>query len=246
MTGSSSGDGRAHRHGSVPRWPPASFLGSLTDSQRESLLALGVARVYVPGDVVLRQGDRGGLVVLILRGIAKVTVIAETGKETLLGIRGAGELIGEMATLSSQPRSATVVAATELHGRVILAAPFVTYLDRSPQVASRLAEMVAERLRAANRRRLEFNAYPVEGRVARVLGEVARTHGHPDRAGWRIGPEITQADLASLSSVSVRTVEKVLRLFEQDGLVARRRRDLFVVDPAALDARAEHFTTIPS
>ena len=163
-----------------------------------------------------------------------------------MGLRGAGELLGEMAALSGQSRSASVSAATELHGNVISAEPFVAYLGRSPGAASRLTQMVADRLRAANRRRLEFHSYPAEGRIARVLGEVARSHGHAEGTTWRIGPEITQADLASLSSASVRTVEKVLRLFEQEGLVQRKRRDLVVIDPAALEARAEYFPTIPS
>ena len=97
--------------------------------------------------------------------------------------------------------------------------------------------MIADRLRAANRRRLEFIAYPAESRVAGVLFEVALAHGHPEGATRRIGPEITQADLASLASASVRTVEKILRVFEEDGVVARRRRDLIVTDLAALKDR---------
>lgn len=227
-------------------WPHSSFLGSLTNGERDALLALGVGRKYPPGKIILRQGEAGEFVVLILRGIAKVSIVAETGKEMLVGIRGAGELIGEMAALSDAPRSASVAAATEVHGKVIKAGPFNGHLARSPGVGSRLAKMVADRLRAANRRRLEFNSYPVEGRVARVLGEVALAHGHPEGTTWRIGPEITQADIASLSSVSVRTVEKVLRMFEQEGLVKRKRRDLVVLDAGALDTRAEHFPTIPS
>jgi CRP-like cAMP-binding protein len=139
-----------------------------------------------------------------------------------------------MAPLSGESRSASAAAATIVYGRVIKAELFLSCLGRSPGVASRLAQMMADRLRAANRRRLEFSSYPVEGRIARVLSEVALAHGHQQGTAWRIGPEITQADLASLSAVSVRTVEKVLRRFEQEGRVVRRRRDLIVIDPATL------------
>lgn len=217
------------------RWPHSSFLGSLADGERDALLALGVERKYQPGKVILRQGETGEFVVLILGGIAKVSIVAETGKEMLVGIRGAGELIGEMAALSDFPRSASVTAATEVHGKVIKRGLFVGHLARSPGVGSRLAQMVADRLRASNRRRLEFNSYPVERRVALVLREVAMAHGHPEGGALRIGPEITQADIASLSSVSVRTVEKALQAFERAGLVKRKRRDLVVLDAAALD-----------
>jgi CRP-like cAMP-binding protein len=216
---------------------PDNFLDLLTESQRISLLGLGSVRVYRPGQILMREGNAGDVVIIILRGLAKVVVVSEGGKEILLGLRGDGDLVGEMAVLSSRSRSATVIAATELHGCVIKAASFVSHLERAPQVANRVSDIMAEKLRAANRRRLEFNAYPAEGRVSRVLIEVALTYGHRDGSAWRIGREITQADLASLASASVRTIEKVLRVLEEAGLVARRRRDLIITDMKALELR---------
>jgi CRP/FNR family transcriptional regulator, cyclic AMP receptor protein len=238
MIGDVTGNAGRGARGPGLTWRSSSFLGSLTNEDRESLLRLGSARTYRAGSIVIHQGEQSQLVVVILQGIVKVRIVAATGKETLLGIQGAGDVFGEMGAMSSQARSATVVAATQLAGRVIMAAPFLSYLENHPRAAARLTEMIAQRLRAADQRRLEVTAYSAEGRITRVLLEVARDHGHRDSDGWRIGREITQADLASLSSASVSKVEKVLQEFERDGLVARRRRDLVVLDPPALAARA--------
>lgn len=215
---------------------PGKFLDLLTASQKISLLELGTVRVYYPSQILMREGNTGDVVVVILRGLAKVVVVSEGGKEVLLGLRGDGDLVGEMAVLSSRSRSATVLAATELQGCVIKAASFVSYLERTAQVANRVSDIMADKLRAANRRRLEFNAYPAEGRVGRILVEVSSRYGYHEGSTWRIGPEITQADLASLASASVRTVEKVLRTLEGAGLVVRRRRNLIVTDMDALEA----------
>jgi CRP/FNR family transcriptional regulator, cyclic AMP receptor protein len=225
-----------------PGWsriPTDSFLGMLTDNQRNSLLGLGSNTTYRPGQTIMREGNPGNAVVIILRGLARVTVHSEDGKEVLLGFRSSGDLVGEMAVMSrrSRSRSATVAAATELLGNFIGAASFVAYLERSPQVASRVSDIIADKLRAASRRRLEYNAYPAEVRLACILAEVALTYGYAEGTAWRIGLEITQADLASLGSVSVRTIEKILRTMEGDGMVARHRRDLIITDLAALQAR---------
>lgn len=186
----------------------------------------------------MREGGPADVVIVVLEGLALVTAASEDGKEILLGLRGDGDLLGEMGALSSNTvRSATVTAATRLRGCVIRAASFVTFLERNPQVANRVSDIVASKLRAANRRRLEFNAYPAEARVVQVISEVAVAFGHRDADGWRIGPEITQANLASLASASVRTIEKILRALEHDGVVARRRRDLIVTDLPALEER---------
>lgn len=224
--------------------PPGKFLDLLTASQKIALLDLGSIRVYSPSQILMREGNPGDVVIVILRGLAKVVVVSEGGKEVLLGFRGSGDLIGEMAVLSSRSRSATVIAATELQGCVIRAASFVSHLERSPQVANRVSDIMADKLRAANRRRLEFNAYSAEGRVARVLVEVSLRYGHREGSTWRIGPEITQADLASLASASVRTVEKVLRTLQGAGLVVRRRRNLIVTDMDALEVRCRSLLAI--
>jgi CRP/FNR family cyclic AMP-dependent transcriptional regulator len=241
MTGHDPGWKQPDGNGPLTSWPHRSFLGSLTSGDRQALLALGIGRDYPSGRSILRQGEEGAIVVLILSGIAKINLVAESGTEVLVGIRGAGELLGEMAALSGESRSASAVAATRVSARVIKAGPFLGYLGRSPRVASQLTQMMADRLRAANQHRLELSSYPVEGRIARVLSEVALAHGHQQGTARRIGPEITQADLASLAAASVRTVEKVLKTFEQEGLVVRKRRDLIVVDPVALAGKAEYF-----
>jgi CRP/FNR family transcriptional regulator, cyclic AMP receptor protein len=236
------GERHAGTPASGPGWlviPPDSFLGMLTDNQRSSLLGLGSNTIYRPGQIIMREGNPGNAVVVILRGLARVAIHSEDGKEVLLGFRSSGDLIGEMAVMSSSTRlrSATVAAVTELRGNFIGAASFVAYLERSPQVARRVSDIISDKLRAASRRRLEYNAYPAEVRLACILAEVALTYGYAEGATWRIGPEITQADLASLGSVSVRTIEKILRIMEGRGMVARHRRDLIITDLAALQAR---------
>jgi CRP-like cAMP-binding protein len=190
----------------------------------------------------MREGHTGKAVVVISHGLAKVTALSEHGKEILLGFRRGGELVGEMAVLGKRPRSATVTAATDLRGHLIGAESFVAYLERSPRVANLVADIVAEKLREANRRRVDYRSYPAECRVARELAQVAQIYGHAEGATWRVGREITQADLGSLAAASVRTVEKVLRAFEADGIVVRRRRDLLVTDLPGLQDRASSFS----
>jgi CRP/FNR family transcriptional regulator, cyclic AMP receptor protein len=246
---------RGERHAGTPSPGPGwsrisadSFLGMLTGNQRNSLLGLGSTTIYHPGEIIMREGNPGNTVVVILRGLARVTILSEDGKEVLLGFRSSGDLIGEMAVMSrrTRPRSATVAAATELRGNFIGAASFVAYLERSPQVATRVSDIISDKLRAASRRRLEYSAYRADIRLACILAEVALTYGYAEGGAWRLGPEITQADLASLGSVSVRTIEKILRTMEDHGMVARRRRDLIVTDLAALQARCGSLGTNPS
>jgi CRP/FNR family transcriptional regulator, cyclic AMP receptor protein len=197
------------------------FIDSLATDQRLSLLQIGAMHGYKPGQVIMREGAPADIVIVITQGLAKIVVVSEGGKEVLLSLRGTGDLVGEMAVLSRRRRSATVIAATVLKASVIRADSFVAYLERNPRLANQVSDNVADKLRMANRSRLEYNSYPAQRRVALVLGEVALAY------------------LASLASTSVRTIEKVLSVLEADVLVSRRRRDLVVTDLAALLAHGK-------
>ena len=218
-------------------WPGASFLAHLTGRQRAELLSRGGLRHYERGDTLMDEGAAGREVLVVLSGIVKISTISVGGHESVLAFRSRGDLIGEMAFVSGSPRSARVVAATPLDARVLSEQAFAAYLDHSPAVGCKVAAAVVRKLRAANRRRAEFTACSAKARAAAVLSETALALGSPVSGGLSIGPEITQADLASLASVSLSTFEKALHALERDGLVRRHRRALIVTDSAALRRR---------
>jgi len=67
-------------------------------------------RTYAKGTIVVREGERGKCLFVVLKGKAKVTAAHTQGTELLLAFLGEGQFFGEMALLSNQPRSATVTA----------------------------------------------------------------------------------------------------------------------------------------
>jgi CRP/FNR family transcriptional regulator, cyclic AMP receptor protein len=210
-------------------WPTATFLADLAPTLRQELLELGVEHRYVRGEVVLHQGDVGRFVVILLEGLVKVSTLSVYGDETLLSLRTRGDLLGEMGFATDSPRSARVVAATPVRATVITEAKFSHFLERHPEQAMRVAAVVARKLRRANECRAEFHSLMARARVAAILVETADTIGSPEHDGVSIGPELTQADLASLATVSLSTFEKLLQSLEQEGLVKRHRRALVII-----------------
>ncbi|WP_327360885.1 MULTISPECIES: Crp/Fnr family transcriptional regulator [unclassified Streptomyces] len=82
------------------------LLHGLRPQDRAALLALGVPRRYEPGAVILSERATTSHVVAITGGWAVVSVTTERGNRLLLALRGAGELVGELAAMDLRPRSA--------------------------------------------------------------------------------------------------------------------------------------------
>jgi len=106
-----------------------------------------VAALTVPGElpagtVLTRQGAAGGLAFVIASGRAEVT---RAGK--LLATLGPGDVVGELSLIDGEPRSATVVAVTDLEVLEIDGRDLHQLLRTVPSVLRKLLESMAGRLR---------------------------------------------------------------------------------------------------
>ncbi|MFI6766285.1 Crp/Fnr family transcriptional regulator [Streptomyces sp. NPDC050355] len=215
-------------------WPVRSFLGGMSESVRTELLRLGTRCRYLPQEILIREGDRSHHVVLLRSGFVKVTARLDNGHEALLAIRVGGDIVGEMAAMDDAPRSATVTACGEVVASIVRESDLRFFLGTHPEAAMTIAGIVAQRLRWANRRRIEFGGYPVKVRLARVLAELAGSYGHPVPRGRVIGVDLTQPELAALTGSAEVTIHKALAELRKDGLITTGYRRTTVLDLSRL------------
>lgn len=105
------------------------------------------AEVDVPaGKVVVRQGEHGREMYVLISGTALVT---QGGKKVAELVPG--DFFGEMAFLSPAPRSATVTAYSDMRVMVLSPRELDVIVKREPQIAGRLLSAMAERLRRSER-----------------------------------------------------------------------------------------------
>ena len=90
------------------------FGEGLEDEALETLCSLARERTFAAGEVIMRQGDQGEALFVIIAGRATVTQVLEDEKELLLGSLGPGSLVGELALLDRAPRMATCRAVTAM------------------------------------------------------------------------------------------------------------------------------------
>lgn len=96
------------------------------------------------GTVLMEEGRSGRDCFVIAEGWAAVLVHDEP-----MTALGPGELVGEMAMVDRQPRSATVVAKTPMRLLAVSAQAFGTFATQ-PAVSRQVARTLTERLRKAD------------------------------------------------------------------------------------------------
>jgi len=112
---------------------------SLFQNEREN-------RTIAAGEYVFREGDLGAEAFVILEGEVEVEV-----EGRLIETLGPGDIFGEMAIISSSPRSATVRAKSEVILAVLDERRFQFLVQQTPRFAIHMMRLMADRLRRASR-----------------------------------------------------------------------------------------------
>ena len=97
------------------------------------------------GAVLFKEGDRGATMFVFLAGSAHVLV----GK-TIVGVIRPGSIVGEMALLDDERRSATVITRTPCEVVALSKSDFDRLLQERPDFARYVLKLVVDRLRLAN------------------------------------------------------------------------------------------------
>ena len=105
---------------------------AFSSADRAALLDLGRTRTYRRHARVFHEGEVSDFVVVVLDGRVKILASTADGSESVLGIRGPGALVGELAAFDGGPRTATAVALDPLRVRVVSAAEFRAFVAGRP------------------------------------------------------------------------------------------------------------------
>jgi len=116
-------------------------FSALPDELLNPILASGVERVYGDGDAIMRAGEPGESMVLVVEGTARI----ERGGRTVAV--APGELVGEIAVLDGGPRTASVVAEGPVRALEISRDRLMGALEADPRAATALIAVLASRFR---------------------------------------------------------------------------------------------------
>ena len=149
----------------------------------------GHIRRFRRGQALFTEGDRAERVFLIDSGWVMISCMSAEGREIVLGLRGSGDIIGELSTLDGEARSATALAVADVDAIVASGNVLTQALER-PDAARELIGVLATRLRDADRKRLQFATLDTLGRVAERLLELSERFGQPAERRCRGGDAV--------------------------------------------------------
>ncbi|HEX8855472.1 MAG TPA: Crp/Fnr family transcriptional regulator [Thermoleophilaceae bacterium] len=213
----------------------APIFSGLTNDELAGIAQVAVPRTWSAGEVIFREGDPGDTAYVIRDGVVRVTRQHPGGRVITLVELRPGDMFGELAMLVDETRSATAEATVDTRGLALLAGDLRRILIAHPEIALKMLEVFAGRLRGANERISRQSFQTVAGRVASVLLAQAEQLQRDGQAGEEnVLIPATRAEIAQLAGSSRESVSRFLAGLERAGVVTCGRGKVVVHDPRTL------------
>jgi CRP-like cAMP-binding protein len=198
-------------------------------------------RNYKAHQQIIGHQEASTDVYFMVSGTVRVILFSSAGKEVAFRDIHAGECFGEYAAIDGAPRSANVIALTDVMIGSVSAETFRSILEEYPAVSMSLLAHLVSTVRSLSERIFEFSTLAVKNRIHSELLRLARENER-DGNQARISPAPTHADIASRISTHREAVTRELNDLTKSGLLARDGRTLIITDMAELERLVHEVT----
>ena len=189
---------------------------------------------YRPGDTIFVEGDAFNAIAAVRAGTVKTRVIDSDGREHVQGFFLPGEVIGLSAIHNSRYPCDAVALDTVALCRFSFPA-MATLAQRMPGLQAQLFRMLSQDISKAI---MMAGDHSADERLAAFLVMMSRRYAARGFSARRFSLAMSRADIGSFMRLASETVSRVLRRFQDDGLIVVDGRVIEIVDPDGLQTLA--------
>ncbi len=230
-----------HLHATPQPPPDPSDHLRLPQDVQDRLLDVAHRRTLAPGDSLFLKGSSPDALFGVVRGALRVSVVAANGREAVIAMLEAGHWFGEVSLLVGQERVYDTYAVEATDMAVVSAHDFHHLIATRPEVHMAFTKLVCQRLRQALVWIDDAILMPLPVRLAhRLLTLDARVDSaKPTTPAAPSGLGVSQEDLAFMLGVSRQSVNRQLKLWEEQGALRVDYRRIVLLDRALLERQVK-------
>lgn len=192
------------------------------------------ANVYKKDQILFHEGTRPMGIFCISAGKIKIYKLGSDGKEQIIHIARAGDVLGYKSMLGGE---AYPVSAETLEKSSVCFIPktnFIEILENSPDLYQRLLKKVCSEMGIMTERITDLAQKSVRERAALTLVMLNDTYGLDAVDNGPVTINLTREDLANIVGTATETLIRLLHDFKNEKLVVTEGRKIKILEPQKL------------
>ena len=200
-----------------------------TKDSKKAWREMRVANPFKAGEVIFHEGSMPMGVFVVCTGKVKIYKSNRSGQQLITRIELPGDLLGHITLLHGGSYDASGEAMEPSVVSLVDAPSFTGFLTKYPNASLALLKALAHDVRMADDKTRDQAFKPARSRLADVLYRMKKPgKTHPVVAGLK------RRDLAELAGLSIETTVRLLKDFEQRELIAKKEKDLILLNEEQL------------
>ena len=177
-----------------------------------------ICNVYKKGQILFNEGAYPFGVFCINDGKIKLSHSGDDGKEQIIRLLKAGDILGYRALLSGERYSASAVALEDTQICFIPKELFTTVLKMDPALAFEMMKMLSDELHKTEIKLTHLAQKPIRERLAETLLFIKETYGY-EADGITLNVRLSREEIANLVGTATESAIRLLSEFKKDGMV---------------------------
>lgn len=186
------------------------------------------------GEPIYLPGDPARHVYVVKSGAVKITGRSPEGGDVILAVLTPGDIFGELALAGDEPQVHRAAATDDTLLCELPRDLLVQMIHEAPAFALHVTKLIGLRLRTFQSRVEELLGKSAPARLAHTLLDLSKQYGLRDGDGVLLPLRLSQGDLGKLVGLTRETVNGILHVWREQGIVEMDRRSIRLRDPERL------------
>ncbi|MBI5599046.1 MAG: Crp/Fnr family transcriptional regulator [Deltaproteobacteria bacterium] len=187
-------------------------------------------------EVIFMEGDECRGLYVVRMGRVKIVRTSKDGKEQIIKILSAGDLLGLEVFYDGKTYGNNAVAMEDSDLCFVKKGDFFRMMEKEPHIASKLVRALGRELHHAYERIGNLGLMNAKEKLAHLLYTLAKEYGVPDTRGVRLNLTFSRLEIAELLGITQETSIRLLKGFKEAGVLSIKRKEIVI---ASMDRLAE-------
>ena len=215
-------------------------LSSLKALNKGELLRLAECKTtsfIKKGSPIFEEGDSVNGIYCITVGVCKLSKLSANGKDQIVKLVKAGELLGQRSMISDEPANLSAVALEDMEVCFIPKNEVLNFFDTNNQFSMNLMKTICGDLKETSDQLVSISQKTVKERLAETLIYLQETFGKNEDNSLRI--QLSREEMAGMIGTATESCIRLLSDFNKLGLIELNGKKIIIKDLGKLKRIAD-------
>ncbi len=194
---------------------------------------------YKKGQNLFFEGDSVFGLYCIYKGKIKVSKIGTNGKETIVRIASASNLLGHRSLFSDSPYAASGTVIEDAEVCFISKNTIHRLIRDNPELSFQIIDRLSREMGVAEERITSMAQKNVRERFAELLLLLKETYGVKNGKKYKLDLKLTRQEMASMIGAASENLIRLVTDFKKDGLISQEGKNIYLLDIKKIESIAQ-------